>query len=241
MASSTRHARPKTGHSSVTGALLLVAQFGIAQWLFGNIYEAVVRIPERLAVRNAETSAANATARPPSVLGAGSPVRYYAPAVPLTAAGLAAALLSDRQSRATTRWLVLSAASWTCGGAITAYLVKTINLKLFFTLEPPPTAERDELLRKWYRLNVVRIASAAIALLAAHRAREGCAFARRGSPVVRRYAHHKPAFAVGALCVMGADGERISRGTLAIPGTARFPSRRYRLRLCRDRKAKTEN
>lgn len=37
-------ARPKR-----VAALLTIAQLGYAQWFFGNLYEAVVRVPDRLA------------------------------------------------------------------------------------------------------------------------------------------------------------------------------------------------
>jgi hypothetical protein len=38
-------------------------------------------------------------------------------------------------------------------------LVRKVNLRLFFSTEPPPPAERDALLRSWYRLNVLRMAA----------------------------------------------------------------------------------
>src|SRR6476469_809687 len=40
------------------------------------------------------------------------------------------------------------------GAALTAYLVRNVNLKLFLAVAPPRPAERDALLRTWYRLNV---------------------------------------------------------------------------------------
>jgi hypothetical protein len=42
-----------------------------------------------------------------------------------------------------------------------------------FAATPPPPTERDALIATWYRLNRVRIAATAAALVAAHRARSG--------------------------------------------------------------------
>jgi hypothetical protein len=52
------------------------------------------------------------------------------------------------------------------------YLVRKVDLKLFFADEQPPIAERDALIGTWYRLNVVRIATAAGALVATYRAKQ---------------------------------------------------------------------
>jgi len=61
-----------------------IARFGQAYWLFGNLYEAVVDVPQLLADAHDQ--------RPPRVLGPGSPERYYAPVAPLTPAATAATL-----------------------------------------------------------------------------------------------------------------------------------------------------
>jgi Domain of unknown function (DUF1772) len=132
-------------------------QFGIAQWFFGNVYEAVVKIPERLAADTRRTS----------LFGAGSPVRYYAPVVPVTAAATVGALITS--SGGARRWLTVAAGCWFSGVVLTAYLVRTVNLKLFFGEEPAPATERDELIATWYRLNSPRIVAAGAALLAAQR------------------------------------------------------------------------
>lgn len=55
--------------------------------------------------------------------------------------------------------------------ASTAYVVRSINVPLFFAAEAPPVAEREALLRRWYALNAVRTAATAVAWLAARRAR----------------------------------------------------------------------
>ncbi|GAA2757603.1 hypothetical protein [Actinopolymorpha rutila] len=86
----------------VSGRLLTLAQFGHAQWFFGNLYEAVVRVPDRLAAE-----AGDGHARSP--LGAGSPLRYYVPAIPATFPATLAALWSGREaSPEVRRWLVVA-------------------------------------------------------------------------------------------------------------------------------------
>jgi hypothetical protein len=64
-------------------------QFGIAQWFFGNVYEAVVKIPERLAADTRRTS----------LFGAGS-TWYRLNSLRIVAAG--AALLAAQRARALT-------------------------------------------------------------------------------------------------------------------------------------------
>jgi hypothetical protein len=144
----------------MTARLLTFAQFGYAHWLFGNMYEAVVNVPERLA---SEPS-------PPSVLGRGSPLRYYAPVAPITLAATAAAVGTGWGIDAARRWLAMTAGCGIWGSAITGYLIRTVNLKVMFAREPPSRAERGALLARWYRLNLVRMAATGGALFAAHRA-----------------------------------------------------------------------
>jgi hypothetical protein len=153
----------------LTARLLDLAELALAQWLFGNVYEAVVKVPERLATPPSD--AAGVGADRTSILGPGSPVRYYVPAAPVTAATLFGALIASRRTGTVTRWLTASAGCWIAGAALTAYLVVKVNLRLFFGAEAPPADERDTLLRRWHRVNVLRTAAVGGALVAAHRAR----------------------------------------------------------------------
>jgi hypothetical protein len=57
---------------NLTVRLLDVAQLGYAQWLFGNIYEAVVKIPERLAAERRDSAARAGSS---VILAPGSPLR----------------------------------------------------------------------------------------------------------------------------------------------------------------------
>jgi Domain of unknown function (DUF1772) len=150
--------------------LLDLAQLGHAQWLFGNIYEAVVKIPERLAAEPSAPAPAGAGPGRPSVLAPGSPLRYYAPAALITLAATAAAVSRGWQVDGARRWLTVTAGCSIAALLITGYLIRTVNLKVMFAATSPPPAERDALIRTWYRLNRVRIAAAAGALLAANRA-----------------------------------------------------------------------
>jgi Domain of unknown function (DUF1772) len=150
--------------------MLDLAQLGHAHWLFGNLYEAVVKIPERLS-----TDAANSAGiigRPASLLAPGSPVRYYVPVAPLTLATTLAALITGWKTVPARRWLATAATSSVFGAATTGYLIRNVNLRLFFAAQPPPPAERDALIRSWYRINILRTAAAGVALFAAYRARQ---------------------------------------------------------------------
>ena len=142
-----------------TARLLDIAKLGYAQWLFGNIYEGVVKIPERLATDPNRTA----------VLGPGSPLRYYAPVLPVTVATTAAALITGWGVEGARRWLAMTAGCSISGLAITGYLVRRVNLKVMFASRPPPQAQRDALIDLWHRLNLVRIAAATGALFAAYR------------------------------------------------------------------------
>ncbi|OBF53168.1 hypothetical protein A5756_17030 [Mycobacterium sp. 852002-53434_SCH5985345] len=152
-----------------TARLLDLAQLGNAHWLFGNIYEAVVKIPERLAAERRDTAPGSGRGSP-SVLAPGSPLRYYAPVAPITLAATAAAVSTGWEIEGARCWLALTASCSLAGMAISGYLIRTVNLRVMFADTQPPPAERDALIGRWYRLNVIRVATAAGALLAANRA-----------------------------------------------------------------------
>jgi Domain of unknown function (DUF1772) len=160
---------------ALTAKLLDIAQLGQAQWLFGNIYEAVVRIPERLAIEASDRADGRVNADRTSVFGPGSPVRYYAPVAPVTLASTAAAVIAGWGSRAARRWLTITAGCSVAAVALTAYLIRAVNLKVMFAANPPPPAEREARIRLWYRLNIFRIATGGGALFAAHRAKQAIA------------------------------------------------------------------
>src|SRR6185437_4283003 len=133
--------KPAARRARSTVTLLELAQLAHAQWFFGNVYEAVVKIPGLLA-----HSADGPTDRATSVLGSGSPVRYYAPAAPVAVASTLGAGITARGNARGRRWLAISTGCWAFGAALTAYLVRNVNLKLFLAVDsvaPPRPAERD--------------------------------------------------------------------------------------------------
>lgn len=149
---------PSTPDCRAAYRLLGVARTGQAAWFFGNLYEAVVPVPDHLP-------------SPGGVLAPGSPVRYYAAAAPAAVPTLLAAVALGWPARQGRPWLALSAAGTVAGVAATAYLVRTVNLRLYYGTDPVPDAERAALLRRWHRVNAARLAVTGVAWLAAGRAR----------------------------------------------------------------------
>src|SRR6478736_7330183 len=134
----------------LTDRLLGVAEFSHAHWFFGNLYEALVKIPHRVAATEASREL------PRSPFGAGSPGRYYAPIAPINAPTAIAALVAGWNQAESRPWLIVAAASSTTGAAATAYLLRSINPDLFFSPEPLSEADRSPLLKRWYRVHALR-------------------------------------------------------------------------------------
>ena len=110
-----------SGRDALADRLLAVAEFSHAHWFFGNLYEALVKVPHRIAASEASHEL------PRSPFGAGSPGRYYAPIAPVNAP-VAVAALAAGWPRADGRiLLVVAAAASTTGAAATAYLLRSIN------------------------------------------------------------------------------------------------------------------
>jgi hypothetical protein len=149
----------------LTDRLLGVAEYSHAHWFFGNLYEALVKIPHRIAA--AEPS----RELPRSPFGAGSPGRYYAPIAPINAPAAIAALVAGWNQADSRPWLIVAAASSTTGAAATAYLLRSINPALFFSPQPLSEMRRKPLLKRWYRVHALRLTASAVALGALHRAR----------------------------------------------------------------------
>lgn len=160
-------AGPSRRRRRATAALLALARLGYAHWFFGNLYEAVVRVPDHLARTG---TAAAEDGRPTALLRPGSPVAYYVPGAPITVGATLGALVAGWDTPGDRRWLATAAACTLSGVAATAYLVRAVNLRLFFARESVSPAERDRLLRTWYRLNGFRLVAVGGAWLAAHRA-----------------------------------------------------------------------
>ncbi|MCZ9883773.1 DUF1772 domain-containing protein [Arthrobacter sp. B2a2-09] len=145
--------------------LLGVAEFTHAHWFFGNLYEAIVKIPDRVAASEARREL------PRTPFGAGSPGRYYAPIAPLSAPAAVAALIAGWKHSDSRAWLMVGAASSATGAAATAYLLRSVNPKLFFSPQPLDESRRRPLLKRWYRVHALRLTASAVALAAIHQAR----------------------------------------------------------------------
>jgi hypothetical protein len=114
--------------------LLAIAQLGYAHWFFGNLYEAVVRIPERLAN---DYEPGKDDRRLATVFSSGSPVRYYLPGIPVLIGATLSAVLAGWRRRNDRPWLAVLAMSTLSGFIATIRLVRTVNLKLFIAGQAP--------------------------------------------------------------------------------------------------------
>jgi hypothetical protein len=134
------------------GTLSVAARAGLAHWFFGNLYEAVVRMPERLAPGD-------------RMFAAGSPVRYYLPAAPVTVGATLISVVRGWRRPADRPALTVAGACTVAGAALTGHLVGSVNRRLLGTDLVDP-AERQRLIQHWYRVNGVRLLLAGTALVA---------------------------------------------------------------------------
>lgn len=65
----------------------------------------------------------------------------------------------------------MAAASSAAGAVATAYVLRSLNPKLFFGPQPLSEDQRRPLLERWYRIHAVRLTASALALAAIHHAR----------------------------------------------------------------------
>ena len=133
--------------------LLTFALLGSAHWFFGNVYEAVVYVPNMPLYFEGVMR----TGRPMFVKGGAAPLHYYIPFGPLTVLLLWAALIIGKSLPAPLHNCLLAAALLlTAAGALTAYIVARLNLGLFYEVQTE-AAVVTALLRRWTLLNYVRI------------------------------------------------------------------------------------
>jgi hypothetical protein len=139
--------------------LQTAARLGLAHWFFGNLYEEVVRMPARIAEQPV-------TGGP---LAAGSPVRYYLPAAPVTVATTLACVAAGWHRRADRPALAAAGLLTATGAALTGHLVRAVNLRLLDgSSRPADAAERKRLVQHWHRVNRIRLAIVAAAAVALH-------------------------------------------------------------------------
>ncbi len=127
---------------------------GIAHWGFGNLYEEVVRMPERIAERPSPSG---------SPFGPGEPARYYVPAGPLTIVAAvvdAAAAHRDGNPRP-----AVTAGALVAAGGIGGYLIRTVNVPL--VSGTAPGHDRAAMVARWHRWNRIRLVLLGVAAASA--------------------------------------------------------------------------
>jgi Domain of unknown function (DUF1772) len=135
-----------------------------------NLYEAVVRMPDRLADEH-DSAARGET----GLLAAGSPARYHLLAAPILLGSTIAAVVDGLRNDGDRAALLVAAVCSLSGAAMTGYLVRRVNLRLLDGGSPIGPEERHSLMSRWYSANRIRLA-----LLAA------------GSVALERAARHRP-------------------------------------------------
>jgi Domain of unknown function (DUF1772) len=160
--------RPAPRRSSLAAVLPTIGQLACAHGFFGNLYEAIVRVPHRL---SADHDTIDGDQRLPSLFSQGSPVRYYLPGAPISVGATFAALLTRRRDPHDRRWLGAAASALVVSSALTAHLIRNVNIKLFVAGHPITPHERDRLLRSWYRLNTIRVVALGAAWVAIEKVR----------------------------------------------------------------------
>ena len=142
---------------------LTVARVAHVQWFFVTLYEAVVRMPDRLV--DEHDSGRRSTPFAP-----GSPARYHLPIAPVVVGSALTALVDARRNDRDRAALTVAATSSVCGAALTGYLVRTVNLRMLTAGPPIGADERGELVRRWHRVNRARLVLLAVAAVALERA-----------------------------------------------------------------------
>ncbi len=108
--------------------------------------------------------------RAPRLLGSGSPVRYYAPAAPLTFAATTITLIDSWRSGGDKRAIIAAAASTASATALSFHLIRTVNLRLLRSDEPLSASDRRQLARTWHQTNAVRLVALGTAAVALRQA-----------------------------------------------------------------------
>ena len=132
-----------------------LARLGVRAWFFGNLYETVVGMPQLLA---------DARARRRGLLGAGSPVRYYAPVAPLAFGATAMTLVHGWRARADRPAIAATAVGMTSAAALSGYLIRSVNLRLLTGDEPLSDLDRRRLITTWHLVNGVRLGTLVLAM-----------------------------------------------------------------------------
>ena len=122
-----------------------IARLGRTGWIFGNIYEVAVGVPELIAATN----------RQPGILATGSPVRYFAPIAPAAVGGTAAVLLKSWRTGGDRRAVATATATLSIAVGLSGYLIQSINVPL---LRGKVSKEaQSRLLLRWHCGNAMRL------------------------------------------------------------------------------------
>jgi hypothetical protein len=135
--------------------------FALAQWFFGNLYEAAAFVPNATSFIAAKSGEAKALFERKAV----SPILYYF--VPSAATLLLAPILAIagwRRHDPGTPYILASCGLVLAAAALTYYVVRYINLDLFF--QPQTDLIRTgKLLRTWAILNLIRLSLVAASIV----------------------------------------------------------------------------
>jgi hypothetical protein len=141
-------------------ALLTLALLGIAQWFFGNLYEAVVTAPNWRVGFEYEAMTGRSQ-------NADRAIWYYVPFTWVAVLLLwAAAILGWRPVPRSRAWLATASASSLAAVVLSVYIITRLNLRLFLG---GPVREIDSvrpLMERWQLLNGVRVLIVGLALAA---------------------------------------------------------------------------
>jgi len=90
-------------------------------------------------------------------------VRYYAPVAPLAFGATTVTLVKTWRSGGDRRLITASAVSMASASALSAYLVRSVNLRLLASDEPLSEDDRRRMFAVWHRMNAVRLVALAVA------------------------------------------------------------------------------
>jgi len=133
----------------------------LAQWFFGNLYEAVALMPSLMSIIELKSGIGEPLFKKKSA----SPVAYYVLAGPLTLAFVfALTTVGLLQQKPDTVYLLALCILLLVAAGLTFYIVRNINLDLFFKTQTDLIRAR-KLLDKWIFLNYVRLSIAGTSLI----------------------------------------------------------------------------
>jgi hypothetical protein len=122
-----------------------IARIGRTGWIFGNIYEAAVGVPELIAGAN----------RQAGIRATGSPVRYFAVIAPAAVGGTAAVLLRSWRTDGDRRAIAAATATLSVAVGLSGCLILSINVPL---LRGKISKEaQSRLLFRWHCGNAIRL------------------------------------------------------------------------------------